>query len=118
MKKLLSAAAVLVLTGAAYATPAKYDYRCYPNDKTLSTVDLELQGRKATLNGDDTGSYDSSYTGGDSAKFDRFVGFNSEDGQVELLVQKSLRKGAGKGEIRIQVRGEGFSSDVYECYSR
>lgn len=115
--KLFLFTAVFVLGLVAEAAPTIYEFRCYPNETGLEKVSLKLQGNSAYLNGE-KGRLDKTYSGGLAKSYDRFVGYAPVDGSIELLVQKALRKGADNGQIRIQVRGEGFSSDKYTCYSR
>jgi hypothetical protein len=110
---LLSLAFAFASSGPAFA--AGYTYKCYGTGSDRGEqVELKLRGKKAWLDGSE-GSFDGSYTGGDSARYDRFAGFDSSEGSTEVLVEKKLRTGEDKGFIRVQNRGEGLISTTYLC---
>jgi hypothetical protein len=116
MKYLISLV-ILSIVGVAQAAPTKYRFQCYSKEAAIEKVELVLQGRTATLDGL-KGRLDSSYSGGSSKTYDRFLGIEGPESHIELLVEKKLRQGASRGRIRTQSRGEGFHIELYQCYSR
>lgn len=126
MKTLIKTATLALLVTSSLtafaATRPDYQYKCLPgkdnslNDSYEVLVTkggdvVKLDGHELTI----TTNYSPSKNKGYMLYNGDTDFLNSEDGNVDVLVSKTLTYGAEKGSIKIVARGEGYSVDFFSC---
>jgi hypothetical protein len=84
-------------------------------DQQGDTVTLKIDSRSEVSVDGQAAKLDENYDPRLNEGYLRFEYVQSDEGTTEVLVQRGLVYAAKKGFIKIQNRGEGFSSEKYAC---
>ena len=115
MKNLFAFVSVLLVSTSAFSA-TKYD--CSPVDSTSgdSNVTLNIESQDEVFIDADLANLDVNYTPNQNYGYQSFdYASPDDDSYNEVLVQSKLLHGAKTGFIKLQWRGEGFSTSKFAC---
>lgn len=105
-----------LLTVSAFATEKKYTCLPMGDDDVQDSMNLTIVSPSEIRMDEQKGSLDKNYVPRLNKSFVRFD-LDSADPESlsEALVQKKLLRGATKGLIKLQARGEVFNTETLTC---
>lgn len=106
-----------LVTSPLFAATYTYDCENKDNSFFIDTVQAVVKGDKVTIN-DHELTLDEKYNHA-TPGYERYEGdtgfFTSEEYVIEVLVNKTLLKGAAKSTLIVQGRGEDFEKTKFAC---
>jgi len=112
--KLITVITILVATLTTQAQGLSYKCQGMGADKG-TVVTLDVVSSTEVKVDDDYARLDENFSPRSNSDLVRFEYKESSEGTTEVLVQEQLLDGATKGLIKIQNRGEGFSTSSFYC---